>query len=38
MGPEASNMVICGATAEQKAKLESIMKDLLDGKISVLKG
>ena len=38
MGPEASSMVICGATAEQKAKLEQIMKDLLDGKIKVLKG
>ncbi|MGA7803041.1 MAG: BMP family protein [Bradyrhizobium sp.] len=38
MGPEASNMVICGATPEQKAKLESIMKDLIDGKIKVLKG
>lgn len=38
MGPKASNMVICGATAEQKAKLEQIMKDLLDGKIKTLKG
>ncbi|RJF77105.1 BMP family protein [Rhodopseudomonas palustris] len=38
MGPEASNMVICGATPEQKAKLDAIMKDLLDGKIKVLKG
>ena len=38
MGPEASSMVICGATAEQKAKLEQIMKDLLDGKIKTLKG
>ena len=38
MGPEASSMVICGATAEQKAKLDQIMKDLLDGKITTLKG
>jgi basic membrane protein A len=38
MGSRASNMVICGATAEQKAKLEQIMKDLLDGKIKTLKG
>ena len=38
MGPEASSMVICGATAEQKTKLEQIMKDLLDGKITTLKG
>jgi basic membrane protein A len=38
MGPEASSMVICGATPEQKAKLDQIMKDLLDGKIKVLKG
>jgi basic membrane protein A and related proteins len=38
MGPEASKMVICGATPEQKAKLDQIMKDLLDGKIKTLKG
>jgi len=38
MGPEASSMVICGATPEQKAKLDQIMKDLLDGKIKTLKG
>jgi basic membrane protein A and related proteins len=38
MGPEASSMVICGATAEQKAKLQQIMQDLLDGKITTLKG
>lgn len=38
MGPEASSMVICGGTPEQKAKLESIMKDILSGKITVLKG
>lgn len=38
MGPEASGMVICGGTPEQKAKLDQIMKDLLAGKITVLKG
>jgi basic membrane protein A len=30
--------VICGGTAEQKAKLEAVMKEILDGKIKVLKG
>ncbi|HEX7789871.1 MAG TPA: BMP family protein, partial [Afipia sp.] len=38
MGPEASGMVICGGTAEQKAKLDAIMKDIMSGKIAVLKG
>ena len=38
MGPEASGMVICGGTADQKAKLDAIMKDIMAGKISVLKG
>ena len=38
MGPEASGMVVCGGTAEQKAKLEAIMKDIMSGKITVLKG
>jgi basic membrane protein A len=38
MGPEASSMVICGGTPEQKAKLDAIMKDILAGKITVLKG
>ena len=38
MGPEASGMVICGGTADQKAKLDAIMKDILSGKITVLKG
>src|SRR5271155_5921206 len=38
MGPEASSMIVCGASPEQKAKLDAIMKDLLDGKISTLKG
>ena len=31
-------MVICGGTAEQNAKLDEIMKDILAGKITVLKG
>jgi basic membrane protein A len=38
MGPEASSLVICGGTAAQKAKLDAIMKDILSGKITVLKG
>ncbi|MET3464644.1 BMP family protein [Variovorax atrisoli] len=38
MGPNASDMVICGATDEQKAKLEQIKKDILSGKIKVLEG
>jgi basic membrane protein A len=38
MGPEASGMVICGGTAEQKAKLDAIMKDIMSGKITVLNG
>src|ERR1700728_653846 len=38
MGPEASGMVVCGGTAEQKAKLDAIMKDIMSGKITVLKG
>jgi basic membrane protein A len=36
MGPKSSDMVICKGTAEQKAKLEEIKKDLLSGKIKVL--
>ena len=36
MGPKSSDMVICKATPEQKAKLEQIKKDLLSGKIKVL--
>src|ERR1700752_274702 len=31
MGPKSSDMVICKATAEQKAKIEEIKKDLLSG-------
>jgi basic membrane protein A len=38
MGPQASAMTICGGTPEQKSKLEAIMKDILAGKITVLKG
>ena len=38
MGPSASDMVICNATEEQKAKLEQIKKDILSGKIKVLEG
>src|ERR1700689_3698688 len=38
MGPEASGMVICGGTAEQKAKLDASKKDIMSGKITVLKG
>jgi len=38
MGPEASGIVICGGTADQKAKLDAIMKDIMSGKITVLKG
>lgn len=38
MGPEASGMVVCNATPEQKAKLDAIMKDIMVGKITVLKG
>ena len=38
MGPAASDMVICGGTAEQKARLEQIKKDILSGKIKVLEG
>ena len=36
MGPQASDMVVCKATPEQKAKLDEIKKDLLSGKIKVL--
>jgi basic membrane protein A len=38
MGPEASSMVVCGGTPAQKTKLEEIMKDIMAGKITVLKG
>ncbi len=31
-------MTICGASAEQKAKLQQIKKDIMDGKIKVLEG
>ena len=38
LGPLASDMVICGATAEQKKKLDEIKKDILSGKIKTLEG
>lgn len=38
MGPEASDLVICGATPEMKAKLDAIKSDILAGKIKVLEG
>lgn len=38
MGPAASDMVVCGAPPEMKAKLEQIKKDILSGKIKVLEG
>ncbi|GEP11180.1 BMP family ABC transporter substrate-binding protein [Methylobacterium gnaphalii] len=38
MGPEASDMIICGATPEMKAKLDAIKADILAGKIKVLEG
>lgn len=38
MGPKASGMVVCGATADQTKKLEEIKKMILDGKIKVLEG
>jgi basic membrane protein A len=38
MGPQASGMVICNGTPEQKAKLDAVMKDIMSGKITVLKG
>jgi basic membrane protein A and related proteins len=38
MGPQASDMVVCGATPQQKAKLDEIKKAILDGKIKVLEG
>lgn len=38
MGPKASDMTVCGATPQMKAKLEEIKKDILSGKIKVLEG
>jgi basic membrane protein A len=38
MGPQASDMVICQTTPEMNAKLASIKKDILAGKIKVLEG
>ena len=38
MGPKASDMTICGATPEVKAKIDAIKKDVESGKIKVLEG
>ena len=38
MGPQASAMVVCGATPEMKAKLLEAEKAIRDGKIKVLEG
>jgi basic membrane protein A len=38
MGAGASDMKVCNATPEMKAKLEEIKKAILDGKIKVLEG
>jgi len=38
MGSAASDMMICSGTAEQKAKLEAIKKEILSGKITTLNG
>lgn len=38
MGPQASDMKVCGATPEMKAKLDAIKKDIESGKIKVLEG
>jgi basic membrane protein A len=38
MGPKASDMVVCGATPEMKAKIAAIEDDVRSGKIKVLEG
>lgn len=38
MGPQSSDMVVCGATPDVKTKLEAIKKDIQSGKIKVLEG
>ena len=38
MGPEASDMVVCGASPEPKARLDAIKADIRAGKIKVLEG
>ena len=38
MGPEASDMIVCGGTPEQKAKLEAIIEKIKAGEIKVLEG
>lgn len=38
MGPKASDMAVCHATPQIKAKIDEIKKDILSGKIKVLEG
>ena len=38
MGPQASDMTVCGATPAMKAKLDEIKKSIREGKIKVLEG
>jgi basic membrane protein A len=38
MGPMASDMVVCGETAEMKQKIAAIEADIKSGKITVLEG
>ncbi|HTP95244.1 MAG TPA: BMP family protein [Burkholderiales bacterium] len=38
MGPKASEMIVCGASADQKKKLKEIQDDILKGKIKTLEG
>lgn len=38
MGSAASDIIVCSGTAEQKAKLEAIKKEILSGKITTLNG
>ena len=38
MGPQSSDMVVCGASPEVKTKLDQIKKDIQSGKIKVLEG
>jgi basic membrane protein A len=38
MGPDASDMIVCESTPEMTEKLKAIMKDIQDGKITVLEG
>ncbi|WMS44549.1 BMP family protein [Acuticoccus sp. MNP-M23] len=38
MGPDASDMIVCGATDEMKTKIEEIKEKILSGEIEVLEG